>query len=37
MRSLQQGLWWVIVLPACTLFAAEPEQNLPQYAEKIAQ
>ena len=33
--SLQRWLWLVIVLPACTVFAAEPEQGLPQYAVKI--
>ena len=33
--ALQRWLWLVIVLPACTVFAAEPEQGLPQYAVKI--
>ena len=33
--ALQRWLWLVIVLPACTVFAAEPEQALPQYAVKI--
>ena len=33
--SLKRWLWMVILLPACTVFAAEPEQGLPQYAVKI--
>jgi F-type H+-transporting ATPase subunit a len=32
---LQRWLWLVSVLPACTVFAAEPEHGLPQYAVKI--
>ena len=33
--SLQRWLWLVIVSGAGTVFAAEPEQGLPQYAVKI--
>jgi F-type H+-transporting ATPase subunit a len=33
--TLQRWLWLVIVLPASTVFAAEPGQGLPQYAVKI--
>ena len=33
--ALQRWLWLVIVFRAGTVFAAEPEQGLPQYAVKI--
>ena len=33
--ALQRWLWLAVLLPACTVFAAEPERGLPQYAVKI--
>ncbi len=32
---LHRWLWFVSVLPVGTVFAAEPEHDLPQYAVKI--